>query len=216
MKIVQFLGGLGNQMFQYAFYLALKRHFKNVKADINEFRSYRLHNGYELKRTFGIQTNEINRFEKLLYHNPENHRFYKTLRKLLRLTRSIYTEKKEFEYDSSIFSDYASRYYIGYWQNEKYFSGIKEILFDQFSYKKPLDTANKQLLKKISESNSVSIHIRRGDYVGHPTLGDICSKAYYLKAIEIIEQKIKNPSYFIFSNDFNILKRFIISQDFTI
>lgn len=201
MKTVQFLGGLGNQMFQYAFYLALKRHFKNVKADISEFSYYTLHNGFELNEAFGLDLNLISSMEKKLYYNKDNEWIYQKLRKLLGLSHSVFTEIKEFEYDENIFSDRHSRYYIGYWQNEKYFKELRNILLEDFRYKKTLSAENSRLLTKIKNCNSVSIHIRRGDYIGHPLLGNICSNTYYLNAINFIGSRIKDPVYFVFSND---------------
>lgn len=201
MKIVQFLGGLGNQMFQYAFYLALKRHFKNVKADISEFAGYTLHNGFELKEAFGINLDFISSTEKKLYYNKDNEWMYQKIRKLFGLSDSVFTEIKEFEYDEDIFNDKHSRYYIGYWQNEKYFSGFRDLLLEDFRYKKALSPENSQLLTRIKNSNSVSIHVRRGDYIGHPLLGNICGYSYYSNAIDFINSRIKDPVYFVFSND---------------
>src|SRR3546814_20232070 len=70
MKIVKFLGGLGNQMFQYAFYMYLKQHFRKVKADLTGFTSYPLHNGFELDQVFGIRLRQASPFEIRLY-TPE-------------------------------------------------------------------------------------------------------------------------------------------------
>ena len=63
MKIVKFLGGLGNQMFQYAFYLSLQQYFKKVKADLTGFDNYDLHQGYELEKVFGILVEQASPLE---------------------------------------------------------------------------------------------------------------------------------------------------------
>lgn len=206
MKIVQLLGGLGNQMFQYAFYKGLKQRFKKVKADISEFATYELHNGYELNDAFGIELDLISHREKKLYCNKNNEWAYSKLRTLLRLSNSVFIEEKEFQYDESIFKDQESRYYIGYWQNERYFQDLRKPLLRDFTYNKPLSKTNSFLLSRIKNSNSVSIHVRRGDYIGHAQLGGICDKAYYSRAIQIVESKVKNPFYYIFSNDIDWCK----------
>jgi hypothetical protein len=62
-KIVQFIGGLGNQMFQYAFYLDLKKRFSKVKADLTAYNTYKLHNGYELEAAFNIEVDQLSKIE---------------------------------------------------------------------------------------------------------------------------------------------------------
>ncbi|HMP30951.1 MAG TPA: alpha-1,2-fucosyltransferase, partial [Saprospiraceae bacterium] len=94
-----------------------------------------------------------------------------------------------------------SGYFDGYWQSEKYFLEIRDLLKTEFQLKNELwDVQSLSLLEKIRSCNSVSIHIRRGDYV---QLGytNTCGLQYYQKAIEIINLKIRDPHYFIFSND---------------
>lgn len=201
MKVVQFLGGLGNQMFQFAFYMALKCRFRAVRADLTEFKSYPLHNGYELERAFGIKLDLIPEWQRKLYNNKESDPLYTMLKRLSGLKDTIFVERTEFQYDASIFADASSKYYVGYWQNEQYFSELRNELLESFSYKKALSQNNLKLFGEIERSNSVAIHVRRGDYVGHEFLGGICTDHYYQKAIEKIEESIENPTYFVFSND---------------
>lgn len=206
MKIVRFLGGLGNQMFQYAFYLSLSKNFRAVKADLSKFKAYELHNGYELDKVFGIQLTEASKFETRLLDSQDRKWWYRKLRKILN-KKNAYTEEKElFNYDKDIFKDKKDRLYWGYWQNINYLTEITPILKKEFTFKPELDSKNRETLIAIDQSNSVGIHVRRGDYVNDPLLGGIASLDYYLSAIELIIQKVDNPSFFIFSNDINWCK----------
>lgn len=201
MKIVKFLGGLGNQMFQYAFYLALQKNFKKVKADLTEFKSYPLHNGFELEDIFGIQLPTLSSFDFNLY-NPINRKWiWRKLRRLYN-TKNAYTEEStEFHFDSSIFNDPHNRYYWGYWQHIDYINSVESELRKAFIFPPLTDSQNRQLIKKIRNNSTVSIHVRRGDYLTVPLLGGICDEAYYQSAISYMTNKLDSPLFVIFSND---------------
>src|SRR3546814_7079747 len=103
MKIVKFLGGLGNQMFQYAFYMYLKQHFRKVKADLTGFTSYPLHNGFELDQVFGIRLRQASPFEIRLY-TPErkdwatrqrSEEHTSELQSLMRIAYAVFCWKKK-------------------------------------------------------------------------------------------------------------------------
>ena len=73
-------------------------------------------------------------------------------------------------------------YYEGYWQNYRYFDDIFSEVSAAFSFKNGLERKNKMILEQISNNQqAVSIHIRRGDYINHKTLGNICDIEYYTK-----------------------------------
>lgn len=93
-------------------------------------------------------------------------------------------------------------YLSGYWQTEKYFSGIENEIKTLFKFRDCLRGKNREYQERIQsdEYESVSLHVRRGDYVGNSEV-DICGKAYYQRALEIICSKIKKPKFFIFSDD---------------
>jgi hypothetical protein len=90
---------------------------------------------------------------------------------------------------------------IGYWQNEKYFKDYRKRICADFTCIDSVDAANMCMLKEIMSCNdSVSIHVRMGDYVGnsaHPVM----QKEYYMAAMDVIESHVNNPHYFIFSDD---------------
>src|SRR3546814_4721131 len=101
MKIVKFLGGLGNQMFQYAFYMYLKQHFRKVKADLTGFTSYPLHNGFELDQVFGIRLRQASPFEIRLYTPERKDWATRKLRRLYGTKKAWYAEKKRSEEHTS-------------------------------------------------------------------------------------------------------------------
>lgn len=201
MKIVRFLGGLGNQMFQYAFYKSLERKFDAVRADLTEFEAYGLHNGFELERVFPIDLDKAPPFLVKLYDPRYRSWWIRKLRRVARLKDAYYEEKMLFRFDSGLFEDNSNRLYWGYWQNERYFDAVGDALRQDFQFKLPLGERNKSVLQQIQSGNSVSIHVRRGDYLNNELLGGICDEAYYQRAIQTIQERTKDPEFFVFSND---------------
>lgn len=212
MKIVNIVGGLGNQMFQYAFYCALKEHHNNTLIDLSSFKRYNLHNGFELSHIFNITpsiaTNE--EIKKLTNLND-----YSILSKLKRkmATSGIKIILKESEYLESspipnlnIFDSQKDMYYWGYFQSEKYFSQIKNQIISTFTFSNQLDKRNLAILKKIQNTKSVSVHIRRGDYLIDKQFKNICTLYYYKKAIEYQLSKDNNLTFYIFSDDITWVK----------
>jgi len=197
LKIVWFLGGLGNQMFQYAFYKSLEHYFKNVKADISGFKNYPLHNGLELERIFHLSVNKSSSFENVILGGG-NSLFARARRKISTLNR-CYFEKKNF--DPHIFENKKRTYYWGYWQSEKYFNHIADQIRTDFTFKNQLNEKNLQVADAIARTSAVSVHVRRGDYVNHSVLGGVCDTEYYRKAIDHINSKVPDATYFIFSDD---------------
>lgn len=200
MRIVQIIGGLGNQMFQYAFYKALRYYSKEeVKIDISEFKGYKLHNGFELENLFFIEKN-ILASEEEIKKLKDTRPLFKVRKKLKILKKSHYIENHFFKFRNEIFL-LNNKYFQGYWQNENYFKMIENIIRKDFRFKKELNKKSLKILKRIKEENSISIHIRRGDYLKYPQYQGVCTLEYYNKAINYIKNKIENPKFYIFSND---------------
>jgi hypothetical protein len=95
-------------------------------------------------------------------------------------------------------------YLEGYWQSPKYFFDIKNIIGYEFTVKTGPDQVNKELMEKISQVEAVSVHVRRGDYVSNPATGNyhgVCSLDYYRTAVATITGRVRQPHFFIFSDD---------------
>lgn len=201
MKIIRFLGGLGNQMFQYACYKALKTRYPDTKADLSSFRLEQHHIGYELYHIFNINLDEAYALSSGIYNTQNRKWIFRKLRRVLNIKGCYHEEQLLFKFDPNIFSDNRSGYYYGFWQNEQYFSNISDQIRKDFDFKPELSKQNTDVLNEIKQENSVSIHVRRGDYVNHPSFGSICEKDYYQNAINTVNQQTDSAKFFIFSND---------------
>jgi hypothetical protein len=211
MIIVKLMGGLGNQMFQYAFgrYLSLKNNSPiYIQADFltnEEFsnnslftnREYQL-DGYKISGIL-IGRKKIKRF--LGSKNKIPHIRRKTL---------FIKERDNYGFQNEYLKLKGNIYLEGYWQSEKYFKEIESILYEEYILKKKLTGKNLETSKIIQDSEcSVSIHIRRGDYISNPIFSEVlgaCSMQYYQKAIEFLRSKNLNIVFFIFSDEIDWAK----------
>ena len=199
MKIVQIIGGLGNQMFQFAFYSGLKEKYVNVKLDTSSFGAY-THNGFELDKVFHVEYLKASIRERIKLSYQGSEIWIRVLRKLLKRKKTEYVEPY-LCFDENAISLSCDKYYIGYWQSYKYFTNIEAAIRGQFHFSKVLSDKNEFIKKQMQNSNSVSLHVRLGDYVNNPAYSNICTSAYYNKAINIIQSKVSEPKFFVFSDD---------------
>jgi hypothetical protein len=222
MIVTRLIGGLGNQMFQYAVgrRLALKLGVE-LKLDISGFRQYKKRQ-YELK-IFNILENiasdeEIRSFKKKglpILNKVAQKIFGKTLN-----CSKLHYKEKKFNFDRAVLNFSDNTYLAGYWQSEKYFQDISQTIRKDFYFKYPPDSSNEKIIKHIDSTNSVSIHIRRGDYASCSStkrMHGVCEMDYYNRALQEISRLIQNPHFFIFTNDPNwTQKKFTISYPFSI
>lgn len=199
MQIIRILGGLGNQMFQYSFYKSLNNSEENL-LDITDFNHYKLHNGFELEKVF--QLNNVKHAELRDIEVLSDCK----LDVLSRIKRKIMGRKKTHIIESYLhfdekYGNMKNVYFDGYWQSEKYFKNIEKEMRKEFIFQEFDEKENLEILKKIEKTNSISIHIRRGDYLNHPLYSSTCSIEYYETAIKYMKNKIEKPVFFIFSND---------------
>ena len=185
-------------MFQYAFYLSLKNKVEDLNVDLSFFYINNQHNGYELDKLFGLNLNKIN--------CPNSYFNSNLIKKILkRVRREILIEKiiqDNFKYqDLSLILNKNNIYLNGYWQSEKYFKNIESKIRELYKFPAINEENNLELLEEIKELETVSIHIRRGDYIGHPELDGLAPIKYYENSIKYIKSKVKNPVFLIFSND---------------
>jgi hypothetical protein len=211
MVIIKIKGGLGNQMLQYACYLALKQRYPQMKiaADVSFYNISPVHNGLELERVFPVDLNVfIGR--KKTGNKIISKYWYGVLSKInVALFKSGFLSKLKYvgetnEFNPELFSLSKTKHYYldGYWGSEKYFGNVFNILHEQLKFKKVLDEANELIANQIANTNSVGVHIRRGDYLNAANgFLDLSATEYYDNAVAAINQRIPSPFFYIFSDD---------------
>ncbi len=210
MIIVKLTGGLGNQMFQYALGRKLSiLKDTELKLDIiselenpvlrdyykslNQLRDYGLCN-YNIEGHLATQK-DINPFLKKKWYE-----------RLLPYYKRAYIKQQQRSFDPNIFKVNKNIYLEGNWQSSKYFDDIKNILVKEFTIKSSLDEKNEMMLNHIVSSDSICVHIRRGDYVSNSSTnskhGALVTQ-YYLEAFKYITKsaQLSRPTCFIFSDD---------------
>lgn len=204
MKIVNILGGLGNQMFEYAMYLALKEAHPDEEVLLcrRSYKGYHLHNGYELDRIFGIQAPEASLWQLAKVAYPFiNYRTWQVMRHWLPVRKRTMTRGAiNIPFDYYQVERIGSAYYDGYWQNEKNFLPIRQKIIDAFNFPSFIDSSNLELSKKIIDNISVSCHVRRGDYLKDPNMY-VCTPDYYERAITFLCDREEPELFCIFSDD---------------
>lgn len=203
MIIVNLKGGLGNQMFQFAAGKALSiKNNDTLKIDISSLsfakeRGY-IHRDFDLQYfNTGAEVAELDEVNPIRY--PKGY-----ISKILEKINTKIFKKYYVAFDEEITQKTGDIYLNGYFQSEKYFENYKDQIRECFTLNHELRGGVNDYLKKIKDDPfSVSIHIRRGDYVHNPEFGGVCTNEYYKNAKELILKSIPNANFYIFSDDVN-------------
>ncbi|MDD6891934.1 MAG: alpha-1,2-fucosyltransferase [Bacteroidales bacterium] len=195
MRLIKVTGGLGNQMFIYAMYLRMKKRFPDTRLDLSDMMHYNVHYGYEMHRVFGLP--------KIEFCLPQ------PLKKVLEFLffRTIIERKQK-----GSLLPYTRRYrwpfvyFKGFYQSEKYFDDIRDEVRRAFTFR--LDAAGPKTVSLLrvmdADDCSVSLHVRRGDYLSPQhweAIGCICQLPYYQNALRKLEEQVPSPHYYVFSDD---------------
>lgn len=188
---VQVVGGLGNQMFQFAAAKALAmQNNAELRMDISAFTNY---------KTWPYQLDLFNVQEALT--TPETP---SRLKKWFSNSAQIYQEP-HFHFDENFFSLAGDNLYLrGYFQSFRYFEHIRSTLENTFTLRKPLTHSSQAWLKKFSQTdNSIAVHIRRGDYLDpqNQSIHQSVTLDYYHRAMSLMREICKQQHFFIFSDD---------------
>jgi hypothetical protein len=203
--LVKLMGGIGNQMFQYA----LGRQIADLyhvplKLDVSSFQSDRLRS-YNLG-CFNIQEDFASAEEIAQFKAETAVKGLSSLaQKLLPYyRRSMILERYFYQYDPNIMKARKHVYLEGYWQNERYFKHIEPTIRAEFTIKSPPDALNADLAQRIQGSMAVGVHVRRGDYASNVVIREwhgLVPLDYYYAAAEQLAACVDKPHFFIFSDD---------------
>lgn len=207
MIIIRMTGGLGNQMFQYALYLKLLSMGKEVKFD--DMTEYKLDNARPIMLwAFGIDYPKATQYEIDKITDGFLKLFHRIRRKLFGRKTFKY-EEKNCNFDEQVLQKEPA-YLTGYFQSERYFKDVEAQVREAFSFKPVIFNNVSEKLKNkiqiyqnvIKKDISVSLHIRRGDYLeNNEVYGGNCTQEYYAKAISLIKEKYPEAVFYVFSND---------------
>lgn len=210
MVITKLSGGLGNQMFQYAIGRAVQlKHNTALKADLTWFNETetKSHEKPQLNIFPNINLKTADRNELFVFKRKTvfgSKHFFNIIRCIKKYSKLL---EPSFEFDPTILLNTSKNCYLsGYWQSEKYFLHIRDTLLYDFSFPKNNSNQNKKIIDQIRVRNSISVHIRRGDYISDPTNSKnhgFIGVKYYQKALDFLVKKIEDPIIVIFSDDIN-------------
>jgi hypothetical protein len=212
---VSLIGGLGNQMFQYAAGKALaERHGVGLALDISGFRNYALRS-FLLDRLSVPEAILPRASESSAEKTPVSFVRSLWMQRIDRVLGRVGLPKiaaspnqyrePHFHYDSAFEALGPTTSLFGYFQSERYFSSVAEILRDCFSPREPFGAAAAEVLCRIERSRlPVSVHVRRGDYLkpGTAEVHGILGEPYYREAMSRLEAAIgQDAELFVFSDD---------------
>ena len=205
--MIYFLGGLGNQMFQYALAKNWIMQGKKVVANIKHYYEPGTRE-FILKDVFkNINLNFAGDDQKkaIILKNAEDSFYnYKNFR--------IYSEEQrdgmEKIADMSLL-DMTGGVVSGYFANYRYAEKVERELRQDFNFSANNDRKLNEIIKKIQENNCVSVHIRRGDYMTEQNqriYGGICTLEYYINAMKLMKEKVGSCIFCFLSNDIEWVK----------
>lgn len=210
--ITQILGGLGNQMFQYAHGFRIAREFDlDLRLDTSVMdnhsrRKDAVNRSFDLG-LFNLTPHRASDTERWLYNAHGLPVGVRALcRALAPFTKGRVVVERGFRFQPDLFPpEKPPAYIVGLWQSWKYFIGWENRIRKEFEFRQPLPPCFHELQDSLQSANSVAIHVRRGDYVSNPvdaaTLGFV-GEDYYRRAIDTV---CRGPAavkrFFVFSDD---------------
>ncbi len=204
--IVQMMGGIGNQLFQYALARRLELERKaNVRFDLGMFDE-------NCERALSIRkyrttVREVSTIDRATTRLSFGRSFAKITSHLGRLGKPLLWQRHFDQangFEPEILKLTGRHYLSGWWQSPAYFDSIAPTIRNEFQPQNPMTGADAELEKKIINVNAVSVHIRRGDLVTHPIYSKetkVQPAEYYRDGMREMEERLDNPMFFVFSDD---------------
>ncbi|WP_081665845.1 alpha-1,2-fucosyltransferase [Pseudogulbenkiania ferrooxidans] len=207
MIVTRLCGGLGNQLFQYATARMLaKIHETKILLDLGWFENIPNKN---TSRHYELDHYQLP-VEKLVLESSIQKKMLEipffNLIPIKRFGLKVYREKS-YCFDKNFYNALDNSYLKGYWQSHLYFTDIRDILVKELQPVTPPSPMDVAIMDMIEDSeNSISIHVRRGDYVSLKSASNThgtCSLDYYRKSINFFAEHVSDPHFFVFSDDIN-------------
>jgi len=202
-------------MFQYAFFKQMQywHGAENVKLDIDTFH-WKSHNGLEIDKIFSIDfTNDKADISQSIALADVGRKIHqRALRKLRGVRHKNYKFWKDLNYED--YKHLSGDIYLeGYWNEEKYFESVKDYIKNIYTFPKLKNNYHNEILQQIESTESVGIHVRRGDYIKFPDSFPMCTPEFYFDALEIIKKNHPTLKCFVFSDDIEWCKKELSALD---
>ena len=231
MVIIQVAGGLGNQLQQYALYRKFVRLGVEARLDLSWFDKVHTAEkewtrGKDIIPVVTRRELELRYFDRLVFETCTKEEketligadniLGKLRRKLLPFTIHKFEESKMYHPELFEFED---MYLTGYFACEKYYADILYDLREKIQFPPSSNPLNREMADRMRNKNSVSVHVRRGDYLNPENVtmfGNICTDAYYQNAIDFVKRVIPDAHFYFFSDDVSYVKKRFPGDDYTI
>lgn len=231
MVIIQVAGGLGNQLQQYALYRKFVRLGVEARLDLSWFDKVHTAEkewtrGKDIIPVVTRRELELRYFDRLVFETCTKEEkealigadniLGKLRRKLLPFTIHKFEESKMYHPELLEFED---MYLTGYFACEKYYADILYDLREKIQFPPSSNPLNREMADRMRNENSVSVHVRRGDYLNPENVtmfGNICTDAYYQNAIDFVKRIIPDAHFYFFSDDVSYVKKRFPGDDYTI
>lgn len=220
MIIIEVAGGLGNQLQQYALYRKFLSIGKDARLDVSWFEAEnqgKMLAGRELELQF---------FDGLSYSvcTPEEKAALVGGAGLTgKLKRKLFPSVIHCFHESQMYHPellgYEHMYLKGYFACEKYYRDILPELRDEIRFPVSNNSRNKQIALEMRNCESVSVHIRRGDYLNPENermFGNICTDVYYSKALELLKEEVPGAHFYLFSDDISYIGEKYHGNEYTV
>lgn len=208
MILAKLRGGLSNQMFQYAAARRLAHHHQtDVRIDASWYETQRDATPRRFELTQLCISGELaTRWETIGMDGVRSARLYELPVALYRKVRPRYrfVAERTFRFDPRILELPDDVCLFGYWVSERYFADIEDIIRKEFHFRASPSPENTARLEQLRSCESVAVHVRRGDYASDPQLREIhglCGPDYYARAADEIRRRVREPVFFLFSDD---------------
>jgi hypothetical protein len=197
------MGGLGNQLFQYAAARSLAdRHKTDLKLDLSFLNT---DSNEHTKRDLALNVFNTNYsicsdHERADFYDPPLiNKFFPFM-----FQKKVIANEKAFHFDPMFFNLPKNTFLNGFWQTEKYFIGIRKILLEELVINLQMSEKIKAVSDRILNSNSVSLHVRRGDYVSNKNSKSYHGNLeldYFYEAIKQLKGVLNDLNFFVFSDE---------------